>query len=89
MRRRWDQKTSLQFHPVLPQEARTSTSIYQNRLRAVLTRQHSAASRVDKRAAARLTQAAEAELSLFSDPGSTHQLYFTAGRVCLTFCRRA
>lgn len=56
--------------PILPQEAQTSSSIYQNRSRSVLSRQHSAASRVDKRSAARLTQSAEAELSLFFDPAA-------------------
>lgn len=55
---------------ILPEEARTSSSIYQNRSRSVLPRQHSAASRVDKRSAAPLTQSAEAELSLFFDPAA-------------------
>lgn len=72
MRRRWEQ-----FHPTPPpRRARTPASIYQNRWSAVLTRQHSAApaSRVDKRAAARPTRAAEAEPSLFFDPGCSNQL---------------
>lgn len=61
---------ALQSLPILPEEARTSSSIYQNRSRSVLTRQHSAASHVDKRSAARLTRPAEAELSLFFDPAA-------------------
>lgn len=69
--------------PILPEEARTSSSIYQNRSRSVLTRQHSAASRVDKRSAARLTRPAEAELSLFFDLAALVALLLLTGFILL------
>lgn len=66
-----------------------------NRRRPILSRQHTAASRVDKRSTALLTRPAGAEQSLFFDPAAPPlnllllltpvQLYFTAGCVCLTF----
>lgn len=74
---------ALQSPPILPEEARTSSSIYQNRSRSVLTRQHSAASRVDKRSAARLTRPAEAELSLFFDPAALMALLLLTGFILL------